>query len=116
MAVLLDQIRATAERVAASHNLELVELEFQGGVKFRTLRVFVEKNAAERAKLAELAATSDLPKGVPVEKLQNGPNWPNLQQLKQHRTFPKEFRSKSSPASPMRTALYLRRTLARCLT
>ena len=72
MAVQLDQIRATAERVAASHNLELVELEFQGGVKFRTLRVFVEKNAAERAKLAELAATeatSDLPKGVPVEKL-----------------------------------------------
>ena len=72
MAVLLDQIRATAERVAASHNLELVDLEFQGGVKFRTLRVFVEKNAAERAKLAEVAATeaaSDLPKGVPVERL-----------------------------------------------
>jgi len=72
MAVQLDQIRATAERVAASHNLELVDLEFQGGVKFRTLRVFVEKNAAERAKLAEVAATeaaSDLPKGVPVERL-----------------------------------------------
>jgi ribosome maturation factor RimP len=72
MAVQLDQIRATAERVAASHNLELVELEFQGGVKFRTLRVFVEKNAAERAKLAELAANeavTDLPKGVPVERL-----------------------------------------------
>jgi ribosome maturation factor RimP len=72
MAVQLDQIRATAERVAASHNLELVDLEFQGGVKFRTLRVFVEKNAAERAKLAELAgseAASDLPKGVPVERL-----------------------------------------------
>ncbi len=72
MAVQLDQIRATAERVAASHNLELVDLEFQGGVKFRTLRVFVEKNAAERAKLAELAASeaaSDLPKGVPVERL-----------------------------------------------
>jgi ribosome maturation factor RimP len=72
MAVQLDQIRATAERVAASHNLELVDLEFQGGVKFRTLRVFVEKNAAERAKLAELAedeAVSDLPKGVPVERL-----------------------------------------------
>ena len=72
MAVQVDQIRATAERVAASHNLELVDLEFQGGAKFRTLRVFVEKNAAERAKLAELAATeatSDLPKGVPVEKL-----------------------------------------------
>ena len=72
MAVQLDQIRATAERVATSHNLELVDLEFQGGVKFRTLRVFVEKNAVERAKLAELAANeavADLPKGVPVERL-----------------------------------------------
>jgi ribosome maturation factor RimP len=72
MAVQLDEIRATAERVAASHNLELVDLEFQGGVKFRTLRVFVEKNAAERAKLAELAASEAetiLPKGVPVEML-----------------------------------------------
>jgi ribosome maturation factor RimP len=72
MAVQLDEIRATAERVAASHNLELVDLEFQGGVKFRTLRVFLEKNAAERAKLAELAATEgaeELPKGVPVERL-----------------------------------------------
>jgi ribosome maturation factor RimP len=71
MAVQLDQIRATAQRVAASHNLELVDLEFQGGVKFRTLRVYIEKNAAERAKLAEQAAaeTSELPKGVPVEML-----------------------------------------------
>ena len=71
MAVQLDQIRATAQRVAASHNLELVDLEFQGGVKFRTLRVFIEKNAEERAKLAEQSAagTSDLPKGVPVEML-----------------------------------------------
>jgi ribosome maturation factor RimP len=71
MAVQLDEIRATAQRVAASHNLELVDLEFQGGAKFRTLRVFIEKNEAERAKLAELAAagTEDLPKGVPVEML-----------------------------------------------
>ena len=71
MAVQLDQIRATAERVAASHNLELVDLEFQGGAKFRTLRIFIEKNAAERSKLAEQAAaeTSELPKGVPVEML-----------------------------------------------
>jgi ribosome maturation factor RimP len=47
-------------------------VEFQGGVKFRTLRVFVEKNAVERAKLAELAASeaeSNLPKGVPAEQL-----------------------------------------------
>jgi ribosome maturation factor RimP len=71
MAVQIDEIRATAQRVAASHNLELVDLEFQGGAKFRTLRIFIEKNAAERAKLAELAAagTSELPKGVPVEML-----------------------------------------------
>jgi ribosome maturation factor RimP len=71
MAVQLDEIRATAQRVAASHNLELVDLEFQGGSKHRTLRVFIEKNAAERAKLAELAAagTSELPKSVPVEML-----------------------------------------------
>jgi len=71
MAVQLDEIRATAQRVAASHNLDLVDLEFQGGSKFRTLRVFIEKNEAERANLAELAAagTEDLPKGVPVEML-----------------------------------------------
>jgi ribosome maturation factor RimP len=71
MAVQLDQIRATAQRVAASHNLELVDLEFQGGSKHRTLRVFIEKNAAERARLAEqvAAGASELPKGVPVEML-----------------------------------------------
>ena len=71
MALQLDTIRATAERVAASHHLDLVDLEFQGGGKLRTLRVFIEKNAAERARLAEQAAAgaSELPKGVPVEML-----------------------------------------------
>jgi len=71
MAVQIDEIRATAQRVAASHNLDLVDLEFQGGSKFRTLRVFIEKNAAERDKLAGLAAAGAeaLPKGVPVEML-----------------------------------------------
>jgi ribosome maturation factor RimP len=76
MAVQLDQIRATAERVAASHHLEVVEIEFTGGAKFRTLRVFIEKDAAARAKLAEIAATGEvpevlaaLPSGVPVERL-----------------------------------------------
>jgi ribosome maturation factor RimP len=72
MAVQLDAIRATAQRVAASHNLDLVDLEFQGGAKHRTLRVFIEKNALERAKLAELAeagSVEDLPKGVPAEML-----------------------------------------------
>ena len=72
MAVQLDEIRTTAERVAASYHLELVELEFQGGVKHRTLRVFIEKDAAARAKLAEQAAAGeveDLPSGVPAELL-----------------------------------------------
>ncbi len=72
MALQLEQLRAAAERVAASHQLELVELEFSGGAKFRTLRVFVEKNAEERAKLAEAAAAgtvTDLPSSVPAELL-----------------------------------------------
>jgi ribosome maturation factor RimP len=76
MAVQLDEIRATAERVAASHHLELVELEFQGGAKHRTLRIFIEKDAAARAKLVEQAASgeapevlADLPSGVPAELL-----------------------------------------------
>ena len=74
MALNLDTIRATADRVAASHHLEVVDLEFQGGAKFRTLRVFIEKNAEERAKLAAKAAAEGeedmtLPKGVPVEML-----------------------------------------------
>jgi ribosome maturation factor RimP len=69
MALQLDTIRATADRVAASHGLDLVDLEFTGGAK---LRIFLEKDAAARAKLAEAAATDaalDLPKGVPVELL-----------------------------------------------
>jgi ribosome maturation factor RimP len=68
----MDQLRAAAERVAASHQLELVDLEFHGAGKFRALRIFLEKNAAERAKLAAAAAAGeaeDLPTGVPVELL-----------------------------------------------
>ncbi len=74
MAVKLDQIRSTADRIAASFGLEIVDLELQGAGKFRALRVYLEKDAAGRAKLAELAATDDpeapvLPKGVPAEML-----------------------------------------------
>ncbi len=71
MALQLDQIRAIADRVAASHHLEVVELEFSGGAKHRTLRVFIEKDAEGRAKLKELAAAEDseLPRGVPAEML-----------------------------------------------
>jgi len=72
MAVQLDQIRSTAERVAASHRLEVVEVQFSGGARFRTLQVFIEKDAATRAELAARAAAGelqDLPSGVPVEML-----------------------------------------------
>ena len=75
MALNLDTIRATAQRVAASHHLDVVDLEFQGGAKFRTLRVFIEKNAEERAKLRAKATAESaeedvtIPKGVPVETL-----------------------------------------------
>ena len=72
MALQMDEIRRLAERVAASHHLEVVEVEFGGGGKSRALRVFVEKDAAERKKLAaraEAGEAVDLPKGVPVELL-----------------------------------------------
>jgi ribosome maturation factor RimP len=55
MAVDLDKIRAAADRVAASHGLEVVEVEYVSAAKQRALRVFVEKNAAERARLADAA-------------------------------------------------------------
>ena len=63
MAVSFDAIRSAAARVAASHGLDLVDIEFIGPAKERTLRVYLEKNAEGRAKLkAEIAAgAEDLP-------------------------------------------------------
>lgn len=55
MAFDVDQIRATAQRVAASHGLDVVEIEFHGGAKHRILRVFIEKNAEGRRHAAEQA-------------------------------------------------------------
>jgi ribosome maturation factor RimP len=76
MALQLDQIRALADRVAASHHLDVVELEFSGGAKHRLLRVFIEKDAEGRAKLLEQAQSAEpgseenaLPSGVPAEML-----------------------------------------------
>jgi ribosome maturation factor RimP len=51
MAAKLDLIRAAAERVAASHGLDVVEVEFTGREKERILRVTLEKNAEGRARL-----------------------------------------------------------------
>lgn len=72
MALQLDTIRATADRVAASHHLEVVDLEFSGGAKHRTLRIFLEKDAATRQQAAAAAAADEaagLPQGVPLEML-----------------------------------------------
>jgi ribosome maturation factor RimP len=73
MALDLDQIRATAQRVAASHGLDVVEIEYQGDSKHRILRVFIEKNAEQRVKLAEAAKTAGpeaaLPSGFEIDQL-----------------------------------------------
>jgi ribosome maturation factor RimP len=56
MAAKLDEIRNAAQRVAASHGLDVVDVELAEPVKERVLRVFLEKNAEGRAKLkAEIA-------------------------------------------------------------
>lgn len=60
MAFDVEQIRSTAQRVAASHGLDVVDLEFHGGAKHRILRIFIEKNAEERRKLAEAPAAEHL--------------------------------------------------------
>jgi ribosome maturation factor RimP len=52
MAFDLDKIRTTADRVAGSYGLEVVDVEFVGGGKHRVLRVSIEKDAAGRARLA----------------------------------------------------------------
>jgi ribosome maturation factor RimP len=56
MAVALDAIRNAAQRVAASHGLDVVDVEFAGSAKDRILRVYLEKDAAGRERLkAEIA-------------------------------------------------------------
>src|SRR5664279_6346264 len=66
MALNLEKIRALADRVATSHGLEVVEIEYLGSSKQRALRVYIEKNAEGRAKQAA-AAETELP-----EKLAKG--------------------------------------------
>lgn len=59
MAANLDAIRAAAQRVAASHGLDVVDLELTGSAKERTLRISLEKDAAGREQLkAELAVAA----------------------------------------------------------
>jgi len=69
MADRVDEIRKAAERVAASHGLDVVDVELTGSVKDRILRVTVEKNAEGRAQLK--AAAEARAEGLP-EKLLEG--------------------------------------------
>src|ERR1700690_1289223 len=59
MAFSIERIRQTAERVAASQGLEIVEIEYLGGSKHRVLRVFIEQNAEQRARRAEEARSQE---------------------------------------------------------
>ena len=69
MAAGLDEIRAAAQRVAASHGLDVVDLEFTGTEKDRILRVYLEKNGEGRAQLkAQIEAGAE---GLP-ERLAEG--------------------------------------------
>jgi ribosome maturation factor RimP len=69
MSIRLDEIRRTAQRVAVSHGLDVVDVEFAGSAKERVLRVYLEKNAEARKRLkAEIAAGAE---GLP-ERLAEG--------------------------------------------
>jgi len=75
MAVKLEAIRSAAARVAASHGLDVVDLEFIGPAKERILRVTVEKNAEQRARLKGLIAAGNGSEALPerlVQKVQEG--------------------------------------------
>jgi len=83
MAVKLEEIRSAAARVAASHGLDLVDIEFLGPAKERTLRVFLEKNAEgrERLKAAILAGGEEIPEHL-AQEIQEGTLTPDrLDQL-----------------------------------
>jgi len=56
MAVKLDEIRKAADRVASSLGLDVVDVEFTGTAKSRTLCIYLEKNAEGRRAEAESAA------------------------------------------------------------
>jgi ribosome maturation factor RimP len=71
MAVKLDEIRAAAQRVASSHGLDVVDLEFIGPAKERILRIFLEKDAEGRAKLKAAIAAGDETLELP-ESLKEG--------------------------------------------
>jgi ribosome maturation factor RimP len=74
MAVKLEEIRAAAARVAASHGLDVVDIEFIGPAKERTLRIFLEKDAEGRAQLeaADAVDAAADGEGLSPERLPEG--------------------------------------------
>jgi ribosome maturation factor RimP len=73
MAAKLEEIRSAAARVAASHGLDLVDIELLGPAKERILRVYLEKNAEgrERGKAAILAGGEEIPERL-TQEIQEG--------------------------------------------
>jgi ribosome maturation factor RimP len=73
-AVKLEAIRLAAIRVAASHGLDVVEIELVGPAKERVLRVYLEKNAEGRARLKaaleEAAASEEAAEEIPERLIQ----------------------------------------------
>ena len=73
MALDLEKIRALADRVAASHGLAVVDVEYLGSPKHRALRIYIEKDAASRAKLAQENLANDgelkLPEHISFDQL-----------------------------------------------
>jgi ribosome maturation factor RimP len=73
MALDLEKIRALADRVAASHGLAVVDVDYLGSSKHRALRIYIEKDAASRAKLAKENTADEgelkLPEHISVDQL-----------------------------------------------
>ena len=72
MAMSFEQIRQTADRVARSHGLDVVEIEYLGGRKQRLLRVFIEQNAEQRARRAQESSEESrhlLDAGIALDQL-----------------------------------------------
>jgi ribosome maturation factor RimP len=67
-------VKAIAERVAESSGLEVVEIEFHGGGKGRTLRIFIEKNAEGRRALEQQLAAA----AASGEKVPSPTSWDQL--------------------------------------
>lgn len=71
MSTKLEEIRSAAERVAARHGLDVVDVELAGPAKERVLRVFLEKNATGREQLKAqiVAGVESLPERLMEGKL-----------------------------------------------